>query len=75
MRLQNSNETKTAKELYIRDGKEKRDKYEERVIESEKISLSPMVFMTTGGSGPQATAVLKRLAEMIASRNIVILYH
>ena len=52
--------TKTLKQLYARDEKEKRDKYEERVIESEKGSFSPMVFLTTGGTGPEAMTVLKR---------------
>ena len=43
------------KQLYERNEKEKRDKYEERLIESEKGSFSPMVFLTTGGTGPEAT--------------------
>ena len=34
------------------------------MIESEKGTFSPMVFLTTGGAGPESTVVLKRLAEM-----------
>ena len=37
-----------------------------RVIESEKGSFSPMVFLTTGGARPACSVVLKRLAERIA---------
>ena len=70
-----SNVTKSLKELYKRDEMEKREKYEERVIESEKGSFSPMVFLTTGGAGPESTAVLKRLAEMISSKRSVSYSH
>ena len=63
-----SNVTKTLKQLYERNEKENRDKYEERVIESEKGSFSPMVFLTTGGTGPEATVVRKRLAEMVSNK-------
>ena len=59
-----SNVTNTLKQMYERDEKEKRDKYEEGVIESETGSFSPMVFLTNCGTGPEATVVLKRLAEM-----------
>ena len=64
-----SNVTKTLKQLYERNEKENRDKYEERVIESEKGSFSPMVFLTTGGTGPEATVVLKRFkTEMVSNK-------
>ena len=54
--------------MYERDEKEKRDKYEEGVIESETGSFSPMVFLTNCGTGPDATVVLKRLAEMVSNK-------
>ena len=63
-----SNVTLTLEELYQKNEKEKRDFYEERVIESEKGSFAPMVFLTTGGAGPACSEVLKRLAEKIAAK-------
>lgn len=63
-----SNVTKTLRQLYERDELEKGDKYEERVIESEKGSFSTIVFLRTGGTGPEASVVLKRLAEMIPNQ-------
>ena len=48
--------------------KEKRDLYEERVQETEKGSFVPMVFLTTGGTGPQCSYILKRLAQMISMK-------
>ena len=44
------------------------DAYEERVIESEKGSFAPMVFLTTGGIGPQCVSILKTLADRIAAK-------
>ncbi len=63
-----SNVTSSLEELYKRNEKEKRDLYEERVREVEKASFSPMVFLTTGGMGPECTKVLKRVAHMIADK-------
>ena len=55
--------------MYERDEKEKRDKYEEGVIESETGSFSPMVFLTNCGTGPEATVVLKRFkTEMVSNK-------
>ena len=42
--------------------------YSERVRETEKGSFSPMVFLTTGGTGPECARVLKRIADMIAQK-------
>ncbi len=56
------------KALYERNEREKREKYEERVIETEKGSFEPLVFLTTGGTGPSCTKVLKRIAGKIASK-------
>ena len=48
--------------------KEKRDKYQERVQDTEKGSFSPMVFLTTGGTGPECTRVLKKVADRISKK-------
>ena len=61
-----SNLTLSIEELYEKNEKEKQDKYEQRVIETEKGSFTPLVFLTTGGTGPKCSLILKRLAEMIA---------
>ena len=42
--------------------------YEERVINSEKGSFAPLVFLTTGGMGPECAAIVKRVAGMIANK-------
>ena len=36
------------------------------MVESEKESFSPMVFLTSGGMGPRCTNILKILADRIA---------
>jgi len=39
-----------------------------RVLETEKGSFEPLVFLTTGGTGPSCTKVLKRIAGKIAEK-------
>ena len=63
-----SNVTLSLPDLYKKHEKEKTDAYEERVVECEKGSFAPMVFLTTGGMGPQCTAILKTLASRIAEK-------
>ena len=63
-----SNVTLSLEELYKRNEKEKQEKYEERILQTEKGTFAPLVFLTTGGIGPQCSVVLKRLAELIAKK-------
>ena len=63
-----SNVTMSLQDVYKKNKKEKIDFYEERVVESEKGLFAPMVFLTTGGAGPQCSAVIKRLADKIATK-------
>ena len=63
-----SNVTVSLKALYERNESEKRALYEDRVLQVEKGSFQPLVFLTTGGTGPSCTKVLKRMAGMIASK-------
>ena len=51
------------------------DAYEERVVESEKGSFAPMVFLTTGGMGHQCTGILKTLADRIANKREEVYSH
>ena len=44
----------------------KKRHYEQRIREVEHSSFTPLVFATTGGLGPAATAFYKRLASMHA---------
>ena len=63
-----SNVTLTLKQVYERNEKEKNDLYRERVIQSEKGSFYPMVFLTTGGAGPECSAIMKELSDQIADK-------
>ena len=53
-------------QLYIRHEKEKKRMYNDRVLQVEKGSFSPLIFSTTGGMGPESTRYHKKLAEHIA---------
>ena len=46
----------------------KRD-YEQRVIQVEKCSFTPLVYSTSGGMAPQAKIFHRRLAELVAEKN------
>jgi len=57
---------KSLAEIYQQPEKERKDKYNQRVIDIEKSSFNPLVFTTTGGMAPECNRVNKRLAEKIA---------
>ena len=61
-----SNVTVSLKALYERNETEKKALYEDRVLQVEKGSFQPLVFLTTGGTGPSCTKVMKRLAGKMA---------
>jgi len=44
----------------------KRQAYDERIWEVKRAYFSPLVFASTGGMGPSATAVFRKLASMLA---------
>ena len=54
--------------LYEKNEKEKNNLYRDRVLESEKGSFVPLIFLTTGGMGPSCTKTVKRIASMIADK-------
>ena len=54
--------------LYKKHEQEKINLYGERVLEVEKASLEPLVFLTTGGMGPRCTATIQKLVNMIADK-------
>jgi len=58
---------KSLAEIYQRHEKEK-DKYNQKVIDIEKSSFNPLVFITSAGMAPECNRVNKRLAEKIAEK-------
>ena len=56
-------------QCYRKQELEKKTVYKERVREVEHGTFSPLVFTTTGGLGPTATIVYKRLASRIAEKH------
>ena len=48
---------------------EKKRKYEERISEVEHGVFSPLVFSCTGGMGPLATVVYKRIATLLSEKS------
>ena len=56
-------------QCYRRAELEKKRKYEERIREVEHGTFSPLVFSCTGGMGPLATVVYKRIAALISEKN------
>ena len=51
---------------YISHENIKKRKYKERILNVEHGSLTPVVFSTTGGAGPEANNHHKRIAQLIA---------
>ena len=51
---------------YIQHEEENRKKYEQRVIQIEKCSFTPLVYSTTCGMAPKALEFHKRLASLVA---------
>jgi len=63
-----SNVGKPVAAIYIEHQNSKKIEYEERVIESEKGSFTPLIFTTSGGMGPEGSMFYKRLAELTAAK-------
>ena len=61
-----SYKNKPIEQLYLQHEKEKKRTYNQRVLQVEKASFTPLVFSTTGGMGKECTKFHKRLAELIA---------
>ena len=63
----NCNQTIAAS--YRHHENEKRRAYEKRVVEVEHGSFTPIVMSSTGGWGPSAMIMYKRLASLIATKH------
>ena len=54
--------------MYHSHESEKKRKYNERVLQVEKASFTPLVFSTTGGMGSEADRFFKHLAMKISNK-------
>ena len=63
-----SNVKMSVKQMYVHHENLKKKEYNNRVMEVEKGTLTPIVFNTTGGMAKEADKFLKRLAEKLASK-------
>ena len=61
-----SNRNTTPSTCYRKHEKCKKRSYEQRILEVEHSSFTPLVMSLTGGLGPAATATYKRLATLLA---------
>ena len=59
---------KTIKDAYKYHESIKRNKYEERIRETEHSSFNALVFACSGGAGPSASRVMKQLATKISEK-------
>ena len=64
-----SNRSPQLATTYRRHEREKRLHYEQRVLEVEHASFVPFVMSCTGGAGPCATVVLKRLGALLDEKH------
>ena len=51
---------------------DKKREYNERIIQVEHGSFSPLIFLSTGSMGPEAEIVIKKLAADIAAKRNVL---
>ena len=64
-----SNRTSTLSSFYCRNERAKWNKYEERSLEVERDSFTPLVFNTSGGASPLTTIFLKHVASLQAEKH------
>ena len=57
---------KKIEKIYEQNEKEKKRTYNQRVIQVEKASFTPLVFTTSGGMGPECTRYHKKVARLIS---------
>ena len=59
---------KTISQLYGMHEKAKIKEYQQRVIQTEKASFTPLIYSTNGGMAPQSIIFHKKLAQKIADK-------
>ena len=63
-----TNWNKDVSEVYNMHEDLKKKEYNERILEIEKGSFTPLIFSCSGGAGKEATKFLKALAEKLCSK-------
>ena len=63
------NQRKTTPTIFKEQEEEKKRKYQQRVLDVEMGSFTPLVFGTNGGMGADCNCFLKRLAEKLSEKN------
>ena len=58
---------KSLEEIYEMCEKEKKTKYNDRILQVEKASFTPLVFTTSGGMGPECEKLNKKIAQSMAT--------
>ena len=66
--LSSSYKGKSIEKIYAQHENEKKRTYNDRILNVEKGSFSPLIFSTTGGMGPECTRYHRRVAELIAAK-------
>ena len=66
--LSSSYSGKSIDQIYAQHENEKKQTYNDRILNVEKGSFSPLIFSTTGGMGPECTRYHRRVAELIAAK-------
>ena len=59
---------KTIEKIYELHEKEKKRSYNQRVLQVERATFTPLVFSTTGGMAPECVKYHKRIAELISNK-------
>ena len=59
---------KSLENLYRENENQKKRMYNDRIINVEKSTFTPLVFTTTGGMGTECSRMNKRLAELISEK-------
>jgi hypothetical protein len=59
---------KDINKIYKQNEDEKKRAYNQRIIQVEKATFTPLVFSTTGGMAPECTLFHKKVAEHIATK-------
>ena len=54
--------------IYELHEKEKKRAYNQRIVQVEKASFTPLVFTTSGGMAPECTRYHKKVAELISKK-------
>ena len=59
---------KSVKKLYEEHEKQKKRSYNQRVIQVERATFTPLIFSTSGGMAQECTRYHKKIAELLANK-------